>query len=109
MGKYSYLLMNLFLFTPLYLFLIYKKIIHKSTICLGFVVGAVYFFIVDPFAVVWQAWQFNPSKTLSTFFGPTLVEELIWSILAFGIVATLTRELSNAEEKGISFRKLLKK
>lgn len=101
--------MNLILFAPLYLFLAYYHKITKSTLFWGFLAGAIYFFAVDPFAVVWKAWQFDSKKTLTPFFGPTLVEELVWSVLVFGFTALLVKILSEAEEKGIKFKNLLKK
>lgn len=109
MGKYSYLVMDFVLFAPIYLLLFLFINKNKKTVFFGFAVGAIYFFIVDPFAVLWKAWQFNSAKTLAPFFGPTLVEELIWSVLAFGFASAIVRVLSEAEEKGIEFKSIFKK
>jgi hypothetical protein len=101
--------MDLILFTPLYISLFYFRRISIRALLLGLFIGTIYFFTVDPFAVIWRAWQFNPIKTLPPLFGPTLGEELFWSVLTFGFTAMLVRILSDAEEKGIKFKDLLKK
>ncbi len=112
MGKFSYLILNFLFFSPIVIFLWikfrnpikkYKKLITYA----GFL-GVLYFFIVDPVAVSWQAWSYDENLNLGIKFWGTLLEELIWSILVFMIVSVVVCILVDAVENKQKFRSLTK-
>jgi uncharacterized membrane protein len=113
MLNFTYLKLNLVTFLPpiVCVFFYFYKDITKNFkfIALSAFLGAVYFFIVDPFATVWGAWQFNYDRTIGINFGPSVVEELMWAILVFFVVGILVSVMGSAEEKNKSFKKLFKK
>ncbi len=83
-----------------------RKKISWKYVFIGIIMGFIYFVVVDPFAVVWKAWEYNYDKTLGAFWGPTVFEELLWAGLAFGIQGIVIPVLAEAEEKGKKFTKL---
>jgi len=107
MGKLSYLIMNIVGYVPLFVgaYLLFRKQIARNRrfITLGFLLGICYFLVVDPWAVLWRAWEYNYRMTLGPFFGPTVAEEMLWAALAFSFAAIMVAVLAEAEEKGRRF------
>jgi lycopene cyclase domain-containing protein len=91
MTKFVYLFLDFIFFTPVlvFAFLRYKKLIleNKKFVWFSVFAGAVLFFIVDPIATFWNAWEFDRSKTLGIYFGKSNLEELIFGILVCFVVA----------------------
>jgi|GEM_PF-2941800 lycopene cyclase domain-containing protein len=91
MIKFSYLFLDFVFFAPvlIFAFLKYKKLIseNKKFIWFSTFAGVVLFFIVDPIATFWNAWNFDRSKTLGIYIGKSNLEELIFSILVCLVVA----------------------
>jgi len=90
MGKFTYLFLDVIFFVPvlIFTFLRYKKLIYekKKFICFSAVLGVILFFIVDPVATFWNAWEFDRSQTLDIYFWKSNLEELIFAILVSLVV-----------------------
>lgn len=90
MNEYTYTIFNIIFFglTVPAIFIYRKLVIKKMKFILisGFV-GALYFFTVDLQMTKLKAWEYDYSKTLGIRFDFAIVEELIWMILVFMLVA----------------------
>ncbi len=93
MDKYTYLILDGLFFLPLMsvTFFLYGRTLKKrwKFICIAGLLGAIWFFIVDPLALTWGAWTMDYTKTVGIRFGPSVVEEFIWGILVCMNVAIL--------------------
>ncbi|MCL4387481.1 hypothetical protein M1307_03780 [Patescibacteria group bacterium] len=78
-----------------------KKLLTKNrkTITVASILGFLSFFLVDPVATHWGAWGFDYTKTLGINFGKSVIEELIWNILVFNILALVVISAAEKEEK----------
>jgi|SRR3989344_2831647 len=103
MDKWSYTILNLIFFLPfivVFWFGIYSKLFSQKlrfVLISGFL-GLVYFFIVDLPATSWGAWTIDYSKTLNMRFGNSVLEELIWTILVFMMIAFVLEILLKRKE-----------
>jgi lycopene cyclase domain-containing protein len=90
MGKFTYLFLDSMFFVPVlaFAFLRYKKLIYekKKFIYFSAILGIILFFIVDPVATFWNAWEFDRSQTLGIYFWKSNLEELIFAILVCFVV-----------------------
>lgn len=91
MNKLSYVILNIVFFAPVLIFALIKYwnlIARKWKFILASAIGGIiYFFAVDILAVRWKTWEYIPNKTLGfRLFGAEL-EEFIWVILVFIMLA----------------------
>ncbi len=93
MDKWTYFILDALFFTPVIIlwFILFRKVIfaHWKFILISGALGGLLFFIIDIRAVMLGAWSMNYVKTFGPILGPSVIEELIWMILVFMIVATL--------------------
>jgi len=71
---------------------------------IGGLFGFVMFFIVDPIATYWKAWEWDYSKTVNILIGYSTFETIIWAILVCAAVALAVAVGAEKEEKGQPFR-----
>lgn len=91
MDKWTYLILDIIFFIPIFLIFIlrYRKILftHIKFILFSGLLGSVLFFVIDLPGTRWNAWTMNYSKTFRPIFDTSVFEELIWVILVFMVVA----------------------
>ncbi len=93
MNKYTYLILNTIFFLPIILFVCLRywylvKRGWKFIVCAG-IFGGLYFFTVDIVATSIQAWEYNYIKVIGIRFNMAVLEELVWMVLVFMIVAVV--------------------
>lgn len=105
MNKFTYLFLDFIFFTPVLIFayLRYKRLIIEKIKFIWFAVfaGVILFFIIDPVATFWGAWEFDRSQTLGIYFGKSNLEELIFSILVSLVVAIAVMAGKRREDRKV--------
>lgn len=103
MPKYTYLLLDLVFFIPIFIFLFlnYYTTIKRYRQLLWLVAlgGVVVFFTVDLYSVHINAWYFSHSKTLGIFLDKEPIEQLLFPILTSVMSAIITMVLADEEDQ----------
>ena len=90
MGKWTYTLLNFLFFVPVlwYAWTKHRVVIkrEKKLIIISAIFGLVLFFLVDPIATYWGAWNYDYSQTFNVRLGYSVIEELIWAVLVSTIM-----------------------
>lgn len=86
MEKYSYLIIDVVFLSPLIICSYacvrsdYKR--YKRGLIGAFFLSILFFLLVDPLALMWRNWQYNPHKIIGIFlFYHTTIEEFIWGVI----------------------------
>lgn len=103
MGKYTYFILNLIFFVPP-LYLIVTKYSHhlkrySKLLIVTSVFAGVFYFIADPLAAYWGAWNYHFEKTLGIRIGDSVFETFLWSIFIAIIFGLLVGVLADREDK----------
>lgn len=101
--SYTYLLLNLF-FIGIPIFLVtrkyYKKLIKQGKLFfLTLVFAVIGYFVVDPLATSWGAWNYHFEKTLGILIGTSVIETLMWAVAIAVLFTILVSVLAEKEEK----------
>ncbi len=107
MGKLTYIITLAVSFSPLVSWVLirqYKTIIKNLRfVVVSTLLGVPFFFILEPIAVYWRAWGYNPEKTLGINPAGGTIETLIFTILGCFLTSVAVSALAAREEKGKPF------
>ncbi|HEX7042833.1 MAG TPA: hypothetical protein VF189_06280 [Patescibacteria group bacterium] len=110
MEKFLYFAYNIFIFTPVFaiLFKFYKKHItkHLSFILVAIIIGFLYGQVTDSMGIMWQAWIYDPHKTLGFFGLGEDIDTIIFGIGVSSFFAIMVTVFAQKEEKKKSFWKI---
>lgn len=104
MERWNYTILNIVFFIPviIYSWVKYKKLIleTKNFLIFAGMFGFVVFFVVDPIATYWKAWEWDYNQTLNITIGYSTFETIYWSILVCVLLALAVEVCTRREEKG---------
>lgn len=110
MGKFTYIILDCVFFLPPIYFVLrhYTHHVRKyfKLLLVTILFSGIFYFLVDPLAAYWGAWNYHFEKTLGIRIGDSVIETFFWSLFIAVLFGLLVGVLADNEDKKESLRSL---